>query len=189
MHAPWARVLARRRFDLCARRSTFAPMFSAMGLFVSNLAAAFAGGPDWLSGQVLICAIAAVVLLLLALLLRGLQKIVMLLVAIALVAGTGWLIRDALAERGKILPPELALEIEGLANRVLESPAAKSAWAAIESELPRVTGDLRDRLLAGGDQARKAIANRLDAKAVELRAAGRREAAEELMRLKAKIAP
>jgi hypothetical protein len=154
-----------------------------------GFAAAFAALPDWLSGRVLACGIAAVLLLFIALFLRGLQKIVMLVLCVVLAIGAFWLVQDTIARNKNVLPPALAVELDGLANRALESPAAKSAWKAIQTELPRVAGDVRERLAAGGDQARKTIANRLEAKAAELRKAGKRDSADELMQLRAKIAP
>src|SRR6187397_599623 len=112
-------------------------MLSARSLSLFQSAAAITAAPEWLSGRVLLCGIAAIVLLVIALFLRGLQKLVMIVFAIVLAVGVFWLIQDATARRS-VLPPALATELNGLANRALESPQAKSAWEAILSELPRV---------------------------------------------------
>jgi hypothetical protein len=59
----------------------------------------------------------------------------------------------------------------------------------LQSEWGRWTGEAKTRLAAGGDEARATIAKRLDVKAAELRKQGKKAAAEELARMREKVAP
>jgi hypothetical protein len=150
---------------------------------------AWAGAPEWLSTRVLICAIVAVALAFLGLVLKGMQKIITLLVAAVLILGIAWFVQDTWTGQRGVVPPELSAELNGLAQQALKNPEAKAAWARIQSEWTRLSGDSRARLTVGGDRARMAIAKDLDAKAAELRRNGKKSAADELMRLRSKLVP
>jgi hypothetical protein len=158
-------------------------------LVSAALLQAWPGAPEWLSTRVLACAIVAIGLAVLSLLLKGVQKVIALLIAAAVVLGGFWFVQDAWTAREEILPPELAAELNGLAAQALQNRDAKAAWASMQSEWIRWTGDSRARLVSGGDPARAAIARRLETKAAELRRQGKKAAAEELARLGAKVAP
>jgi hypothetical protein len=145
--------------------------------------------PEWVSQKVILCGAAALGLLVLSLLLRGVQKIITLLIAAALLAGGGWFIQDAWPRYRGVLPAELSEELENLANRALQSPQAKAAWAGIQREWSQLKDEPRAKLATGGEGARKAVAARLDAKIAELRREGNKPAADELARLRDKVQP
>ena len=150
---------------------------------------AWPGAPEWLSTRVLACAIAAVGLAVLSLLLKGVQKVVALLIAAAVVLGGVWFVQDTWTGREEVLPPELAAELNGLAAQTLDSREAKAAWTGLQAEWARWKGDSRARLASGGDGARAAIARRLEIKAAEFRRQGKKTAADELARFRAEVAP
>jgi hypothetical protein len=150
---------------------------------------AWPGAPDWLSTRVLACGVAAVALAILSLILKGVQKVITLLIALLVVLRGIWFIQDAWMVREEILPPELAAELNGVAARALETPDARAAWRNIQGEWTHWTGEAKARLAAGGDDARASIARRLDAKASELRRQGRKSAADELARMREKVTP
>jgi hypothetical protein len=149
----------------------------------------WAGAPEWLSMRVFVCGAVAVGLAAVSLLLKGMQKVITLLIAGTLVLGAVWLLEDAWAGRDRILPPELATELDSLARQGLKSAEAQAAWQRLKSEWAAWTGDARSRLAAGGDGARKAVALSVENKAAELRRLGKKSAADELMRFRAKLAP
>ncbi len=145
--------------------------------------------PEWVSQKVVLCGVAAIGLLVLSLLLRGAQKVITLLISAALVVGGGLLIQDAWPRYRGVLPPELSAELESLANRALQAPQSKAAWASIQREWSQLKEEPRAKLTAGGDAARKAVAARLDAKIAELRREGNKPAADELTHLRDKLQP
>jgi hypothetical protein len=145
--------------------------------------------PAWFSTRVGVCVFVAVALLVFSFLLRGLQKLATIAAVGALVLGVYWFSQDVFAPRSAPLPAALQTELNGLAARTLDSPEAKVAWAELQREWTKLSGAARERLVKGGDAAREAIAQRLDARASEFRQAGKKGAAEELQRLRGKVAP
>ena len=164
-----------------------APVFTF--LFIAASLPAWPGAPEWLSTRVLACIVAAVGLAILSLVLKGVQKVITLLIALAVVLGGVWFVQDTWLGREAILPPELAAELDGIADRVLANPEAKAAWGSVQAEWDRLSKEAKARLAAGGDEARESVAKRLDAKAAELRKQGKKAAAEELARMREKVSP
>jgi hypothetical protein len=147
------------------------------------------GAPEWLSTRVIACGVAAAGLLILALVMRGLQKVITFLVIGLIALGVYWFVQDQRSPRVQVMPTELAAELERMAAMGLENPDARAAWETVRREWERLTGDARARLAGGGDSARSAVARRIEAKAVELRRQGKKAAADELVRLREKVAP
>lgn len=147
------------------------------------------GAPEWLTTRVAACAVVVVALAVLSLLLKGLQKVITLLIAATIVLGAVWLAQDAFGTRASILPAELEAELDGLAARALENPDAEAAWESAQKEWSRWTGEARAKLSAGGDEARAAVARQVEAKAAELRKQNKKAAADELLRLRNKVMP
>ena len=158
-------------------------------LVSAALLPAWPGAPEWLSTRVLACIVAAVGLAILSLVLKGVQKVITLLIALAVVLGGVWFVQDAWMGGDAILPPELAAELDGIANRALANPDAKAAWESLQAEWERLSKEAKARLAAGGDEARASVAKRLDGKAAELRKQGKKAAAEELARMREKVSP
>lgn len=127
----------------------------------------------------LACGIAAVALLILSLLLRGLLKIITLALVVVLAAGVFWFLRDGWNGSADALPGEWS----ALAAKTLNAQTARDAWHAVESELSRLSPDTRTRLAAGTDDARRIVLAKLEAKARELRKQGNTEGAEQIARL------
>ena len=155
----------------------------------SALLSRLPGAPEWISTRVLACGVAVVGLVILALVMRGLQKVTTLLVIGLVALGSYWFVQDKGSRGAKVMPAELAAELERMADGGLENPDARAAWEVMRKEWERLTGEARARLAAGGDQARIAVARRIEAKAVELRRQGKKAAAEELVRLREKVSP
>ena len=155
----------------------------------SALLSRLPGAPEWLSTRVFACGVAAVALLILALLMRGLQKVITFLVMGLIALGAYWFLQDRRSPESNVMPAELAAELERMAAGGLESPDAKAAWEGMWKEWERLSGDARARLAAGGDQARAAVARRIEAKAGELRRQGKKAAADELVRFREKVVP
>ena len=135
---------------------------------------------DLLTNKVIICGVAAVALLLLSLLLRGILKLISIALVLVLAAGMFWFVRDAWSHRSELLPREW-LET---ADKTLQSPKAKEAWRSVQSELSHLSSDARKRLAIGTDDARRSLLGRLESKSRELRKAGNTTEAEELLRLR-----
>jgi hypothetical protein len=147
-----------------------------------------AGAPAWLSREVLICGGAAVALLVISLLLRGLQKVVSVALAIALVLGAVWFIRDAWRHKDKFLSPSVAAQLDTMADKTLSSPQAQAAWESIKSQFSRLSGTAdRSASTVTEAQRREALANELTARATALRREGSKIAAEELLRFRDKL--
>ena len=149
----------------------------------------FAGTPEWLSNRVLICAIIAACLLVLLFLLKGLQKMIAILLAFVVVLGGYWLVQDAWLRKPGVLPPELETELNGLAAQYLHHPEALEAWHSVQEEWESLPSRARVRLSSGGDGARAAVAKRLDEKAAELRRQGQKTAADQLVMFRRKVSP
>ena len=150
---------------------------------------AWPGAPEWLSTRVLACIVAAVGLAILSLVLKGVQKVITLLIALAVVLGGVWFVQDAWLGRDAILPPDLSAELDGIAERALANPDARAAWESVQAEWDHLSKEAKARLAAGGDEARASVGKRLETKASELRKQGKRAAAEELTRMRGKVSP
>jgi hypothetical protein len=137
------------------------------------------GWRHWVSDKVLICAAAAVGLFILSLLLRGLLKVISLVLVLVLVAGAFWLLRDTWEHRAELLPREWT----ELAQHTLDSPKAQEAWKSVESELAHLSATARERLAAGTDSARRNVQAKLEAKARELRKEGSSSEADQIAHL------
>ncbi len=147
-----------------------------------------AGAPSWLSREVLICGGSAIALLVISLLLRGLQKVVSVALAIALVLGAVWFIRDAWRNKDKFLSPSVAAQLDTMADKTLYSPQAQAAWASVKSQFLRLSGTGERSASAPTDvQRREALANELTTRATALRREGSKIAAEELLRFRDKL--
>ena len=169
-------------------------MFGAQAPAVTVLAESakfFAGAPDWLSREVLICGGAAIGLLVISLLLRGLQKLVSIALAIALVLGAVWFIRDAWKNKEKFLSPTVAAELDSLADKTLHSPQAQAAWASVKNQFSRLTSSSTERAgtASTDSQRREAVASELTTRAATLRREGNKAAADELLRFRDKLRP
>ena len=102
------------------------------------------GGYTWqdlLTNKVLACIVAAVALLIISLLLRGLLKVISLAIVVLLVLGGFWFFGDAWNHRAELLPPKWA----ALAEKSLESPKARAAWRSLQSDLSHLSKDARSR--------------------------------------------
>lgn len=171
-HAPNARRKLRFiRLALCA-------------VCFASAAAAAPHADDWrhlLTDKVLACGIAAVALLVLSLLLRGLLKVITLLIVLVLAAGVFWFLRDGLGVQSEALPREWTK----LAEHTLDSQKARDAWQAVQAELAKLSTDARSRLSAGTDDARRVVVAKLEAHAQKLRKEGSTAEAEQMARFAA----
>ena len=183
-HSP---VTTSERRTANARRSAFISLPVLCGVCFANLAAASAPHADgWrqlVTDKVLACGIAAVALLVLSLLLRGLLKVITLALVVVLAAGVFWFLRDGLGAHSDVLPREWTT----LADRTLDSPKARDAWQSVQSELAKLSTDARSRLSAGTDDARRIVVAKLEAKAQKFRKEGKSAEAEQIARLAALV--
>ncbi len=153
---------------------------------LANVAAAAPHADGWrhlLTDKVLACGIAAVALLVLSLLLRGLLKVITLLIVVVLAAGVFWFLRDGLRVQSGMLPHEWTR----LADGTLDSQKARDAWQSVQSELAKLSADTRTRLAAGTDDARRIVVAKLEARAQKLRKEGSTAEAEQIARLAALV--
>ena len=127
----------------------------------------------------LACGAAAVALFILSLLLRGLLKVISLVLVLALIAGAFWFLRDTWKHRAELLPREWA----ALAEHTLDSPKAQAAWQSVQSELAHLSASARERLAAGTDGARRNVQAKLESKARELRKEGSSAEADQIAHL------
>lgn len=137
------------------------------------------GWRHWVSDKVLICGAAAIGLFILSLLLRGLLKMISLVLVIVLIAGAFWFLRDTWEHRAELLPREWT----SLAERTLDSPKAQAAWQSLQAELGHLSASAREKLAAGTDSARRTVQAKIEAKARELRKEGSGIEAEQLAHL------
>jgi hypothetical protein len=161
--------------------------FVPCSICLVNLAAA-APHPEgwrlWISDKVLACAVAAVALFVLSLLLRGLLKVITLVLVLVAAAGGFWFLRDTWNHRSDLLPREWVKLVDG----TLDSPKARAAWHSVESELAALSASGRAHLAAGTDEARRSVVAKLEARVRELRKEGNNSDAEQLNRLARRIA-
>ena len=143
-------------------------------------ASRFHGWQDLFTEKVIACGAAALVLLVISLLLRGMLKLISLAVVLVLAIGAFWFLRDAWTHRAQLLPREWL----ALADKTLHSQKAQSAWESVQSELSHASSEARGRLSAGTDDVRRTLTAKLESKAAELRKAGNKTDAEELLRLR-----
>ncbi len=166
--------------------SAFVRVFFLCGVCLCTVAAAAHdatpkadGWRHWVSDKVLICGAAAIGLFVLSLLLRGLLKVISLVMVLLLLAGAFWFLRDTWEHRAELLPREWT----SLAEHTLDSPKAKAAWQSIEGELAHLSASARERLAAGTDSARRSVQAKLEAKSRELRKEGSTLEADQISRL------
>ena len=145
-------------------------------------------GISWASPRVVLCGAVGVVLLVLALLLRGLQKVIMIAAVLSLLLGGYWWFHERWGAPD-VVPRELQAELDRVADRSLKDAEARAAWDTVKREWGHLSGKTKERLLAGGDPARAAIAQRLEAKAAELRKQGKKAAAEEVVKFRREVDP
>lgn len=136
-----------------------------------------------LTDKVLACGIAAVALLVLSLVLRGLLKVITLAIVVVLSAGVFWFVRDGMGRQEGMLPPEWTR----LADTTLDSQKARDAWKTVQAELGKLSGDARARLSAGTDDARRVVVAKLEAHAQKLRKEGSTAEAGQVARLAALV--
>jgi hypothetical protein len=132
------------------------------------------------SEKAILCGTAAVVLFVISLSLRGVLRILSLAMFLALAAGAFWLLREGWELRKSILPPEWM----AAAERELQSPRSQAAWEAIQTEFSTLSAAARKRVAKTGEEARRALIARLEAKAADLRKSGNATEADELLRLR-----
>ena len=132
-----------------------------------------------LTDKVIACGAAAVALLVISLLLRGLLKVLTLALVVVLALGTFWFVRDAWTHRSELLPREWT----ALADKTLENAKSRTAWRSVQTELTRLSSETKTRLAAGTDDARRTVLTKLEAKARELRKDGNKAEAADLERL------
>jgi hypothetical protein len=181
---PPPNITAERRART-ARHRAFAS-FALCAVCLANIAAAAPRSNDWwnmLPDKVLACGIAAVALLILSLLLRGLLKVITLLIVLVLAAGIFWFLRDGTGSQSDTLPHEWTR----LAEHTLDSQKSRAAWQSVQSELAKLSSDARARLAAGTDDARRNVVARLEAKAQKLRKEGNAAEADQIARLAAMV--
>ena len=174
------------RSRLCSRSAGVCGFFAVrVAAFAAPAGASRVHGwQDLLTDKVIACGVAAIALLLLSLLLRGMLKVISLAIVVVLAVGAFWFLREAWGHRAEFLPREWT----ALADQTLSSPKAQSAWQSVQSELSHASAEARARLSAGTDDARRSLAAKLEAKAAELRKAGSRTEADELLRLREMVA-
>lgn len=180
IHPPPCKTSGRRATN--ARRSALSSLPVLCAICFANLAAAAPHAEGWrhlLTDKVLACGVAAVALLILSLLLRGLLKVITLALVVVLAAGVFWLVRDGWNARADLLPSQWSK----LADGTLDSQKARDAWQAVEKELSHLSADVRARLAAGTDDARRILVAKLEAKARELRKSGSDPEADQMTRL------
>jgi len=166
---------------ISARRSTHSSRLALCAVCLANLAAAAPHADGWrnlLTDKVVACGVAAVALLVLSLLLRGLLKVITLALVVVLAAGVFWFLRDAWDGRAALLPHQWTK----LADGTLDSQKARDAWQSVESELSHLSADARARFAAGTDDARRILVAKLEAKAQKLRKEGSHAEADQLAR-------
>jgi hypothetical protein len=149
---------------------------------LAEASALFPGAPEWLSSKALLCGAAAIGLFVLSLLLRGLQKVVLLLLAVVLIAGAFWFLRDAWRNKDKFLPPAVAARLDALADKTLRSPQALAAWDSAKAQFAKLTspsGESEPR-----ENRDQVIAEELATRAANLRRQGHKTAADELLRFR-----
>ena len=153
---------------------------NAVALAAPTGSAHFRGWQDLLTNKVIACGAAALGLFLVSLVLKGIVKLISLVVVVVLALGAFWFVRDAWSHRAELLPREW----NALADKSLQSPKAQAAWQSVQSELSHLSAEARARLSAGTDDARKSLSAMLESKATEMRKAGSKAEAEELLRLR-----
>ncbi len=165
-----------------ARSTSFLALPALCGVCLANLAAAAPHADGWrhlLTDKVLACGVAAVALLVLSLLLRGLLKVITLALVVVLAAGVFWFLRDGIGKHEGMLPQEWTK----LADTTLDSQKARDAWQVVQAELAKLSGEARTRLSAGTDDARRVVVAKLEAHAQKLRKEGSSAEAAQIVRL------
>jgi len=129
--------------------------------------------------KVIACGAAAVALLVLSLLLRGLLKMLTLALVVVLAAGAFWFVREAWGHRSELLPRQWTV----VADKTLSRPKARAEWRSLQFELSLLSPDVRNGLAAGTDGARETLIEEIHLRAQELRKDGNKSESDELERL------
>ena len=133
--------------------------------------------------RVLACGIAAVALLILSLLLRGLLKLITLAIVLVLAAGIFWFLRDGAGTGKPARPGLLPHAWTDAAEHALDLQKARDAWQSVQAELAKLPATTRTRLAAGTDDARRIAIAKIEARVQKLRKEGNVDEAAQLTRL------
>jgi hypothetical protein len=164
------------RSDTCMTCAVLwaSPMVSLLGYRIAELP----------SEKAIACAIAAAILFALSLLLRGVLRLISLVIVLLLAAAAFWWIREGWGHRGNVVPAKWL----AVADKALLGRESRAAWHSIQSEFAMLSSEARSRIAKGGEDARRTVLERIDAKVRELRKAGKADEAGELLRLRELVA-
>lgn len=117
--------------------------------------------------------------------LKGLSRLITLVVAIALVAGSCWVIRYQWDKyKSSMVSPEMQQQVDEMLNFNLQSPEAKEAWQSIKTDVSEILNTAKKQGASATGSVRAAIDVKISQKAADLRKQGKEAAATEIERIK-----
>ncbi len=139
-------------------------------------------------GPYLAWAVAAGVLLLVGLLLRGLRRLLVLALALACLAGALWVVKQQWARHGSdLVGPETEARLEEMANATIRSPDAADAWQGIRTDVHALAREARTAGLQAATSAWAKIDSALLDRAAGLESQGNAAGARELNDLRERM--
>ncbi len=128
------------------------------------------------------------VLLIVGLLLRGVKRAIFLVLAIACLAGSFWVLKQQWQRhKTDIMAPETEARLEELANTTIRSPEAADAWRSIRSDVNALALAARQQGYVLTTSAWVQVDAALQRRVKELDAQGNTAAVEELSKLREKV--
>ena len=129
------------------------------------------------------------ILLLIGLLLRGVKRFLLLLLALVFLTGGLWVMRQQwLRHKSELLGPQTEARLEELANNTIKSPEAADAWRIMRSDINALVVEARTRSYQAATSAWAQVDMSLKRRIDDLESQGQVEAAEELSTLHQRLA-
>jgi hypothetical protein len=117
--------------------------------------------------------------------LKGLSRLLILVAAIALVAGSFWVIRQQWDKyKSSMVSPEVQQQVDEMLNFSLQSPEAKEAWQSIKTDINDILDTAKKQGVAATGSIRASIDATISQKAADLRKRGKEAAAAEIEQIK-----
>jgi len=120
--------------------------------------------------------------------LKGLSRLLILVAAIAMVAGTFWVIRYQWDKyKTSMVSPEMQQQVDEMLNFNLKNPEAKEAWQSIKTDVNELLDAAKKQGIAATGSVRASIDATISQKVADLRKQGKEAAAAEIERIRESV--
>lgn len=138
--------------------------------------------------DVMVAIIILVVILLVCVLLKGVKKLIGLVLAVIFLAASGWFFKQQWDKYHQdFLSPELEARITEKAQEILSTPEAQAVWESVRADVADALAKAQEHGSAAADEAKASLRKALDEKVQELKDRGQNAAAADLLKLKEQV--